>query len=70
MLRLTDAFHFILGFLAGATELATPLTVLYAVYQAVERERWHEKRKDFLIFGIGLVSGYLVSKVVGWPFRG
>ena len=60
MPRITDILHFVLGVLAGATELATPVTVLYAVYQAVERERWREKKKDFIVYGAGLVTGYLL----------
>lgn len=64
MVRPTDLAHFTVGLLASLLGLETPLTVLFVVYQLVEKEPSEEKLRDLLEYAAGLIVGRLVALFV------
>jgi len=68
-LRLFDDIYSMLHLIGGAVcaylRLSIPATLTFIAYQYYERERWAEKRGNFIEWLIGLVVGSVLRAVLG-----
>ena len=56
--------HTIVAILSVLLNISIPATLIFIAYQFYEKERWMEKRGDFVEWMIGLIIGGLVKSLV------
>lgn len=53
----TDTIHVAVATLSVMMNIETAMTILFVTYQLTETEKYSDKLKDFIEFGIGLIIG-------------
>ena len=56
--------HTIVAILSVLLNISIPATLIFIAYQFYEKERWIEKRGDFVEWMIGLIIGGLVKSLI------
>lgn len=68
MLKIYDdklsILHTIVAILSVLLNISIPATLIFIAYQFYEKERWIEKRGDFVEWLIGLMIGGAIEKIV------
>jgi hypothetical protein len=57
--------HLIVGFVSVLLRVEIPATLLYILYQYIDREREFEKKGDIVEYTVGLLLGALVRVFLG-----
>lgn len=56
--------HLLFGFASVVARIEIPATLLYLLYQYIDREREFEKKGDIIEYTVGLLVGALVREVL------
>ncbi len=56
--------HVIVAILSVLLNISIPATLIFIAYQFYEKERWIEKRGDFVEWLIGLMIGGGIDKII------
>ncbi len=56
--------HTIVAILSVILNISIPATLIFIAYQYFEKEKWMEKRGDFVEWLVGLIIGGLVKSLI------
>ena len=56
--------HTIVAILSVILNISIPATLIFIAYQFYEKERWMEKRGDFVEWLVGLMIGGAIDKII------